>query len=60
MILIERRDNLVLNPRRREDDDSDQKAMRYKEEKEPYVPSHNQFPYITKEFLDSTSTSLAW
>ena len=31
MILIERRDSLVLNPRRREDDDSDQKAMRYKE-----------------------------
>ena len=28
--------------------------------KEPYVPFHNQFPYITKEFLDSTSTRLAW
>ena len=39
---------------------SDQKAMRYKEKKEPYVPSHNQFPYITKAFLDTTSTSLAW
>ena len=28
--------------------------------KEPYVAFHNQFPYITKELLDSTSTRLAW